>query len=31
MVHVSPHGALVDTEPVSQFGRRPDTARLQKL
>jgi hypothetical protein len=31
VVHVPPHGALIDAEPVGQLGHRPDAARLQQL
>ena len=31
VVDVPPHGALVDAEPVGEFGHRPDAARLQQL
>jgi len=31
VIHVPPHGAPVDAEPVGEFGHRPDAARLQEL
>jgi hypothetical protein len=31
VVHVPPHGALIDIEPIGKLGHRPNAARLQKL
>ena len=31
VVHVPPHGALIDVEPAGKLGHRPDAARLQQL